>query len=132
MFLYCLLRSFLAINYRRAGTGVLLFAYGTETMQYLPVVELLHLQDNHFACIIIGTQFSWMGMLMYTIGIGLVWRLEYQGRRIHARNDGLVCRKVIEGDFDREVIADNLPTTTYFSSFDASFAFSKVSFIHTG
>lgn len=101
-------------------------------MQYVHVVELLHLQDNYFACIIIGTQIFWTDVLMYTLAIGLVWWLEYQGRSIHVRNDGLVCRQNIEGDFDREATADHLSTPTYFSSFAASFAFSKVSFIHTG
>ncbi|WP_342648519.1 DUF2809 domain-containing protein [Mucilaginibacter sp. CSA2-8R] len=75
--LYCLVKSFLRSSYRPVAIGVLLFAYLTETMQYLHVAALLGLQHNQFACIIIGTQFSWTDTLMYTLGIALVWWVEF-------------------------------------------------------
>lgn len=78
--LYSLVRSFLLSDYRPVAVCVLLLAYATETLQYLHIVKLLNLEQNHFASIMIGTQFSWTDMLMYTLGIALVWLVEHRFR----------------------------------------------------
>lgn len=74
--IYCTVKSFINISVTPAAIGVLLFAYLIETLQYFHIVDLLGLQDYKVARIVIGTGFSWMDMLMYTLGILLVWLVE--------------------------------------------------------
>ena len=78
--LYCLVRSFFDIRLYTALIGVLLFAYLVETLQYFKIVNVLGLQDSTAARILIGTSFAWTDMLMYTLGIGLVWAIELRNK----------------------------------------------------
>lgn len=74
--IYCTVKSFINIGVTPAAIGVLLFAYLIETLQYFHIVDLLGLQGSKVARIVIGTGFSWMDMLMYTLGILMVWLVE--------------------------------------------------------
>ncbi len=74
--IYCFLKSFLNIKVVPMAIGVLLFSYMVEFLQYLNVVELLGLQGNRLARIIIGTTFSWHDLLAYTLGVMLVVGVE--------------------------------------------------------
>lgn len=74
--IYCFVKSFFNINAIQASIAVLLFAYFIEMLQYFKLVNLLGLQQNKIACIIIGTSFSWIDMLMYTIGILIIILIE--------------------------------------------------------
>ncbi len=74
--IYCMVKSCLNISVWPAAIGVLLFSYMVEVLQYLKIVEVLHLQGSKFARVIIGTSFSWGDMLAYTLGIGVVLVLE--------------------------------------------------------
>ena len=56
--------------------ATLLFSYFVEVLQYFNIVEKLGLQNSKLARIIIGTNFSWLDMLSYTIGIVLVLLIE--------------------------------------------------------
>lgn len=74
--LYCMVKSIANTKVRATAIGVLLFSYMVETLQYFHIVNVLGLQNSRVACIIIGTGFSWIDMLMYTLGIILVWLIE--------------------------------------------------------
>lgn len=70
--IYCFVKSFLKVSVTKACIGVLLFAFGVETMQYFTLVEKLNLQDNRVAKTVIGTSFSWEDILAYMLGIVIV------------------------------------------------------------
>ncbi|HYH16765.1 MAG TPA: DUF2809 domain-containing protein [Flavisolibacter sp.] len=74
--LYCFARSFSKASTHKVATGVLLFAYIIECLQYLQIVKLLGLQDSKLAVTIIGSSFEWMDMLAYTLGIAVVLAIE--------------------------------------------------------
>jgi len=67
--LYCLVKSFFVVRKDYALTGVLLFSYLIETLQYFRFVEIIRLDHIPIANTLIGTSFSWIDMLMYTLGI---------------------------------------------------------------
>jgi len=79
--IYCTVKSFFNTPVLPTAIGVLLFAYLIEVSQYYHLVYLLGLGNNKLACIIMGTGFSWMDMLSYTLGIGLVVLIEKVWRR---------------------------------------------------
>ncbi|WCT11047.1 DUF2809 domain-containing protein [Mucilaginibacter jinjuensis] len=74
--LYCMVKSVADTRVAVTAIGVLLFSYVVETLQYFHIVNILGLQNSRVTCIIIGTGFSWIDMLMYTLGILLVWLIE--------------------------------------------------------
>jgi Protein of unknown function (DUF2809) len=74
--IYCIVKSCLNISVSKAAICVLLFSYTVEVLQYLKIVEVLHLQGSKLARVIIGTSFSWADILAYTLGIGVVLVLE--------------------------------------------------------
>ena len=74
--IYSLLKSFLNVSVWTTAILVLLFSYAVETLQYFKIVEMLGLQNFQFARIIIGTSFSWLDILAYTLGIGFVLLIE--------------------------------------------------------
>lgn len=76
--IYFFIRSFWNISPLKAIVGVLLFSYLIEILQYFKLVNLLGLQGNRMAEIIIGTGFSWWDMLAYTLGaITVYWGEQY-------------------------------------------------------
>lgn len=84
--IYCFVMSFFKVKVMATALSVLIFAYTTEITQYYHLVYVLRLSSSRFARIIMGTSFSWMDMLMYTIGIILVVVMEmFSGKPIHIR-----------------------------------------------
>ena len=74
--LYYFVRTFWNGAPFKIALGVLLFAFTVEILQYFKLVNLLGLQGNRLAEIIIGTGFSWWDMLAYTLGIIVVYFLD--------------------------------------------------------
>ena len=74
--IYCFLRSFINIPAWKMAVFVLVFAYIVEMLQYFKIIELLGLGQYQLAGIIIGTSFSWIDILAYTLGIGIVLIIE--------------------------------------------------------
>jgi DNA integrity scanning protein DisA with diadenylate cyclase activity len=79
--IYCMVKSFIDTPVSPTILGVLLFAYIVEISQYFHLVNLLGLERSAVARIIMGTSFSWMDILMYTLGMLLVlivelWRMQ--------------------------------------------------------
>lgn len=67
--LYCFGKSFMKIEVIPLGIAVLLFSYLIEFLQYLKIVEILGLEGNTIARVVIGTTFQWGDILAYTLGI---------------------------------------------------------------
>jgi hypothetical protein len=79
--MYCLLQSFWQNNNKKTALYVLIFAFAIEFLQYLKFIEILKLQDNKLARIIIGTSFSWEDIIAYTLGILTVLAIEHFFRK---------------------------------------------------
>lgn len=67
--LYCILQSFFKIRFLTAAIGVLLFSYIVEIFQHINILGLLNIKPNLATNLILGSSFSWLDMLMYTLGI---------------------------------------------------------------
>ena len=74
--IYCFLRSFINISVWKMAVFVLIFAYIVEMLQDFKIIEILGLGQYQLAGIIIGTSFSWIDILAYTLGIGIVLIIE--------------------------------------------------------
>jgi hypothetical protein len=70
--LYAMVKSFWDVPAPVLSLLVLLFSYLIETLQYFNIVVLLGLGHLKLARIIIGTDFSWIDILSYTLGIFIV------------------------------------------------------------
>lgn len=74
--IYCFVKTFINASLKRTATCVLLFAYMVELSQRFHLINWLGLQNSKLARIIMGDYFSWMDMLMYTLGVILVVIIE--------------------------------------------------------
>lgn len=74
--LYCFLSTYVRLDYRIVLLLVLLFAFGTECLQYYRLVDVLHIQ-NKIARIIIGTTYDVHDLIAYTVGGILVFGVEF-------------------------------------------------------
>lgn len=66
--IYYFVKSFVQVKPFYLVLGVLLFAYMVEVGQYFRMVEVLGLQDYKVMRIVLGTSFSWIDILCYTVG----------------------------------------------------------------
>ncbi|HEY4062139.1 MAG TPA: DUF2809 domain-containing protein [Puia sp.] len=74
--LYCLVRSFFDLSVRLTSLLVLLFAYLIETLQYFHFADRMGFKGPSLARIVLGSYFSWVDILAYTLGILTVIGLE--------------------------------------------------------
>lgn len=74
--LYCFVRSFLNSPVAATAVLVLLFSYLIETLQYFNIVQLLGWGHSKIANVVIGTYFTWVDILAYTLGIVIVLTIE--------------------------------------------------------
>ncbi len=70
--LYYLVRIFLLEKAPFLPLYLFLFAAGIELLQYFQFVELLGLQNNTFARILLGSVFDWRDIGCYAIGCILI------------------------------------------------------------
>lgn len=70
--LYCLVKSFINFPVLLTAGWVLVFAYAVEISQYFHLVSMLGLQRSKLATLLLGTSFSYIDLLTYTLGILLV------------------------------------------------------------
>lgn len=82
--LYCFVRGAIGLNVQLAASGVLVFAWLIEGLQYLQIVRVLGLESNAVARTIIGTTFSWSDIVAYTLGIVFVVGIEIVRSKKHA------------------------------------------------
>ena len=76
IFVYCAVKSFFDTPVSSTAVYVLLFSYAVEFSQYFHLVDVIGLGDSALARAILGTNFAYTDMLMYTLGIILVLFLE--------------------------------------------------------
>jgi hypothetical protein len=76
IFLYCVVRSFVNGPVKQMAICVLLFCYAEEILQYFHLADLLGCTKPSLMRTLIGTSFSWLDLLCYTLGIGVVLILE--------------------------------------------------------
>lgn len=69
MLVYCAVRSVIQATPSKVAIGVLLFAYLIEMLQYFRIVDLLGLEKNRIAKVVIGYGFDWSDILAYTLGV---------------------------------------------------------------
>ncbi|HZY39709.1 MAG TPA: DUF2809 domain-containing protein [Mucilaginibacter sp.] len=75
--IYCFIKSFLNTPVIATAIAVLLFAYAVEVSQYFHMVDVLGLGNSALAKILLGTSFSFIDLLMYTLGIATVLVIEH-------------------------------------------------------
>lgn len=78
--IYCFLKIFLRKSPLHTAVYVLIFAFCVEFAQYFKIVEILGLQDNAFARIIIGTSYAWHDLVAYFVGFLGILAAEYFGK----------------------------------------------------
>lgn len=77
LLIYCFLRSFLELTVTQTAILVLLFSFGIEFLQYLNIIKKLNLENSEIASIILGSSFSWIDILAYTLGIIFIIGVEF-------------------------------------------------------
>lgn len=81
--LYYGFRTILEASAKKVAIGVLIFAFTVELLQYFQLAELLGLQDNKFAVIILGSTFDWLDLLAYLLGVTIAYAIDVR-RLIHS------------------------------------------------
>jgi hypothetical protein len=81
--MYCFVKTVMNIPVNTAAAGVLITAYVVEVSQYFKLVAVLGLKRCPLANILLSNSFSWIDMLMYTLGALLVVGLEKLARKQH-------------------------------------------------
>lgn len=76
IFLYCLVRSLVVVRPWPTIGAVLLFAYAVEISQHFHLIVHLGVQQSQLAQVVLGSHFSWVDMLAYTLGAGALVGLE--------------------------------------------------------
>lgn len=85
IFIYYFIKAFLTIRPIYIAIFTLLFSFLVEILQYFNFVELIGLDHNKAARIIIGTSFSWIDLLCYFIGFILLFIIDKDLRKNNAR-----------------------------------------------
>ncbi len=76
--LYCFFKSFINIGSFKLAILVLVFAFSIEFLKLINILELLNLQNNHLAKLILGSTFLISDLVAYTLGIITVLIVEYK------------------------------------------------------
>lgn len=66
--LYCFIKSFFNLKPIYVVLGVLIFAFIIEFLQLSPLLELLNLQNNHIAKLVLGSTFQISDLVAYCFG----------------------------------------------------------------
>ena len=70
--MYTFIKSIFKLSVKSTVLGVLIFSYLIEIFQYFNGIELLGLQDNYLARLVIGTTFTWSDLVAYLMGGALI------------------------------------------------------------
>jgi len=73
---YGILMSISNLKVQNGILLALLISYTIEFLQSIQIVQLLDLMENKIARTMIGTSFSWMDILMYTLGAIAIYLFE--------------------------------------------------------
>lgn len=69
MLLFSFVKIFCENNSIKVAIAVLLFAYIIEILQYFNFIEILGIQDNKIARVVLGATFDWLDLVAYTLGV---------------------------------------------------------------
>lgn len=69
MLLFSFVKIFSKDNSIKIAIAVLLFAYMIEILQYFNFIEILGIQDNKIARVVLGATFDWLDLVAYTLGV---------------------------------------------------------------
>lgn len=75
---YCAVFTFWNVHFLTAAIATLLFAYLIETLQYFHFVHYMGWEKHRIVAVALGTGFSWVDMLAYTLGFLTIFMVEYQ------------------------------------------------------
>lgn len=67
--LFYMIATFSKLSENKIAFITLLISYTIEILQYIHILELLHLDKIKILKIVLGNSFSWTDMLAYTLGI---------------------------------------------------------------
>ena len=67
--LYCLLKSFVNIKPISMALIVLIISFAIEFLQLTTFLEMLNLQDNMYAKLVLGNTFHFSDLVAYTAGV---------------------------------------------------------------
>ncbi|MFC6266902.1 ribosomal maturation YjgA family protein [Frigoriflavimonas asaccharolytica] len=75
-FIYTFILSFFDVDKTKTISGVLIFSFVIEFLQYFHFAEVLGFGKNKIAMIVLGNSFSWIDILCYVIGAAIVWLID--------------------------------------------------------
>ena len=78
MLLYCGIKNVININPIQVSVIVLCIAYCIETLQFFNVLQLLGLESNTLAKLILGSTFHFEDIIAYTLGILTILFVEHK------------------------------------------------------
>lgn len=70
--LYCFVRIWFPVGWKKLPLYIFLFAAGVEILQYFRLVELLGVERNTFLRILLGSVFDVKDIICYGVGCGLL------------------------------------------------------------
>jgi hypothetical protein len=76
--IYCFIKSFFNPPEFILALCVLIFAFTIEVLQYIKIVNVFGWEKSNLVRTVLGTSFSWLDMLAYVVGIGLLLIVEKQ------------------------------------------------------
>lgn len=76
--IFCFFKSFINVSSFYIAIYVLLFAYSIEFLQLVNLLQMLSLENNHLAKLILGSTFHISDLVAYTLGIMTVLIMEYK------------------------------------------------------
>ena len=77
LLIYFFIKAFLKTPVIKTATGVLLFSYLVEGLQYFNFIALLNLENNKLAKTVIGNSFSLADIVCYAAGFLLILLFEF-------------------------------------------------------
>ncbi len=89
IFIYYFVKSFLEYSSQWILIAVLLFAISVEFTQYFNLIGWMGLSQNRMAQWVLGTSFSWIDMIVYTLGVALIWVIEANKEKRRAKMTNL-------------------------------------------
>lgn len=75
MLMYYFVKAFVKTKPLYIIVPVLLFAYMVEFAQYCQIIDVLSI-ENRILQIVIGSSFSWLDMLCYTVGAAICYFID--------------------------------------------------------
>ena len=70
--IYFVLKSFIKASNYELAHYVLLIAFSVEIAQFYELINILGLQDNQIARIVMGSTFDWFDLLAYGVGWAII------------------------------------------------------------